>query len=124
MADTPRRTRVAHPRTLASRSPGARSPRVDVAEQTEVGEVLIAGHIRSQLRLGLLIAAGVGAVLGGIVLLLVVLPGLNAIRVAGVPVGWLALAVAVFPVITAAGWAYVRLAERNEDRFRTLLEER
>jgi len=55
-------------------------------------------------------------------------PTARSFRVAGIPLPWLALGVAVYPVLVAGGWLYTRLAERNErdfldvvDRYRSVV---
>ena len=122
MPDVPRRTAVAHPRTFAVRRKRPRSRRAEVTEQTTVGNVLIEAHIRAQLRLGLLIGTLVGAVMVGIPMLLLALPALRDVTVFDLPIGWIALSVMVFPVIVGGGYAYLKLAERNEDRFTQLMD--
>ena len=122
MPDVPRRTAVAHPRTFAVRRKRPRSPRAEVTEQTTVGNVLIEAHIRAQLRLGLLIGTLVGAVMLGIPLLLLALPALRENTILDLSIGWIALSVLVFPVIVGGGIAYLKLAERNEDRFTQLMD--
>lgn len=96
--------------------------RAEFAEQTTVGGVLVDAHIRAQLRLGLLVGALVGAVLLGIPLLLLALPGLREVTVGGVSIGWIALSILVFPIIVGGGYAYLKLAERNEYRFTKLMD--
>ena len=124
MTERPRRVRVTNPRTGAPRRPSRTSVRREVREQTALGEVVLRSLERAQLRLALLVAAVVGAVLFGIPVLFLAWPAARRAEVAGLPLGWLLLGLVVFPVIVLAGWAYVRGAERNERRFRQLVERR
>ncbi|TCJ90092.1 hypothetical protein [Nocardia alba] len=105
-------------RVVLARRRGARQvrTRTEVVEQTDLGAALIGGLIRAQLglalRLGLVVVVGFGA--------LPVLFGVDAIAetaVLGVRLPWLILGIVAFPALYAAGWLYVRLAQRNEDDF-------
>ena len=59
--------------------------------------------------------------LGGLPLLFAVAPAVGRVTVFGVNLPWLLLGVAAFPFLFAVGWAYVRLAERNEQDFTDLV---
>ncbi|MEV0715731.1 hypothetical protein [Asanoa sp. NPDC050611] len=91
--------------------------RTELAEQTQVGEALVRGLVRAQLALALRLALVVAIGLGGLPLLFAVAPEVSTARLAGVDLPWLLLGVAAFPFLVAVGWAYVRLAERNEQDF-------
>ncbi|MFC3962156.1 hypothetical protein [Nocardia jiangsuensis] len=97
---------------------GARRVRTrsEVAEQTEIGAVLINGLIRAQLglalRVGLVVVLGLGA------LPMLFAAGAPAtLTVFGVRLPWLLLGAAAYPLLYGAGWLYRRLAERNEQDF-------
>jgi hypothetical protein len=69
---------------------------------------------RVQLRRALVVLGLLGAVLLGLPLLLAALPGLDDVRVAGIPVSWIAVAVLPYPLLVLlAGWQ-LRTAERVE----------
>ncbi|WP_063062527.1 hypothetical protein [Nocardia sienata] len=112
-APRPPRRRV----VLAERR-GARRvrTRVEVAEQTEIGEALIGGLIRAQL--GLALSCGLV-----IALLLAALPllfGVTAVAetvVLGIRLPWLVLGGAAYPLLWLTGRVYLRLSERNENDF-------
>ena len=111
-----RRTRV----VLADVQPRAHDhdrTRTELAEQTQVGEALVRGLMRAQLALALRLSLVVGIGLGGLPLLFAVAPEVSTARVFGVDLPWLLLGVASFPFLVVVGWAYVRLAERNEQDF-------
>jgi hypothetical protein len=105
---------------------GIRPPRPDAAareieEQSEIGEVLVTGLIRTQLALALRLSL-LGAALFGIQpLLFALVPGIAPVDVAGLPLPWLLLGVLAYPAVFAIAWAYVRAAERNEKHFAELV---
>lgn len=96
--------------------------RVEVAEQTEIGEALIGGLIRAQFGL----AVRIGFVVVAVVAAIPALFAVEAVRGAtllGVSAPWLVLGVVPGPLLYAAGLAYVRLADRNEQDFAELAED-
>ncbi|MFL6137716.1 MAG: hypothetical protein ACJ74O_07955 [Frankiaceae bacterium] len=121
----PRRTTVAHPLTVQARQRTGAAPATPVTadrlreidEQSALGILLIRSLVRAQLSLALRLVAVLGCVLGGLPLLLAVLPDLRAARVAGIELPWLLLGVLVYPLFLAGSALYVRLAERNERDF-------
>jgi hypothetical protein len=52
-----------------------------------------------------------------------VLPELDAIVIAGVPLSWLLLGFGVYPLIVLVGALFVRVAGRNEARYRSLTDD-
>lgn len=99
-------------------------PAREIDEQTGVGEVYMTSLLRSQLRPGLAVLAVVLGVLGGLPLLFAYAPGVTSARVAGVPLPWLLLGVAVYPFLLAAAWWHIRSAERVERDFTEILRGR
>lgn len=91
--------------------------RVEVQEQTQVGDALVRGLVRAQLGLALRLAAVVVGLIGTLPLLNAVLPGLSAVTVFGLRMNWLILAGLVYPLLYGIGWFYVRLAEQGERDF-------
>ncbi|MET8654839.1 MULTISPECIES: hypothetical protein [Nocardia] len=118
-APRPVRTRV----VLAERR-GARRvrTRVEVAEQTEIGEAMVAGLIRAQLGLALRIALVSTLILCSLPLLLRI-EAIGSVVILGVRLPWLLLGLAVYPALYAMGRIYVRLAERNDQDFLDLAED-
>lgn len=112
--ERPQRQRV----VLANRR-GARlvRTRVEVQEQTQVGDALVRGLVRAQLGLALRLAAVMVCLIGAIPLLNAAFPGLGAITVFGIRLNWLVLAVLAYPLLYGIGWFYVRLAEQAERDF-------
>jgi nucleoside permease NupC len=112
--ERPQRERV----VLAHRR-GARMvrTRVEVQEQTLVGDALVRGLVRAQLGLALRLAVVVVCTVGAIPLLNAVFPELGAVTVLGVRLNWFVLAVLVYPLLYGVGRLYVRLAEQAERDF-------
>lgn len=103
--------------------PRPRQPtRVELSEQTGVGEALVRGLVRTQLALALRCAAVVAVGLGGLPLLFAVAPAVARTRPFGVVLPWLLLGVAAFPFLFGVGWAYVHLAERTERDFTDVVQ--
>jgi nucleoside permease NupC len=110
----PQRERV----VLAHRR-GARMvrTRVEVQEQTQVGDALVRGLVRAQLGLALRLATVVVCVVAAIPLVSAVFPDWPALTVAGVRLNWLVLGLLVYPLLYGVGRLYVRLAEQAERDF-------
>jgi hypothetical protein len=120
----PQRVRVTSPRMAARRRPPARSGTSDIAEQTGVGEVYTRSLLRTQLRLGLSAVAVMGLGIGSLPVLFAVEPQLATLRVLSVPLPWVLVGVAVYPLLVAIAWWHVRASERAERDFATLVERR
>ena len=95
----------------------ARAERVELTEPTGIGDALVRGLVRAQLVLALRLALVVAVGLGGLPLLFAVAPAAGSAKIFGVAVPWLLLGAAAFPFLVGVGWAYVHLAERNEQQF-------
>lgn len=109
---------------VARQRVGSVPARSDLAEQTGIADVLVRGLVRAQLALAVRLALVVAIGLGGLPLLFAVAPAVTEVRVAGVNLPWLLLGVAAYPFLLAAGWAYVHLAERNEQDFTAVVRRR
>ena len=114
----PRRVRVTSP-------PAGRRRRTSVASeidaQTELGEIYMRSLMRSQLRLALGTLVVLALTVGMLPLLFVAVPSVRTAALGGVPLPWLLLGFAVYPVLIALAWSYVRRAERNERSFQDLV---
>jgi len=110
----PRRVRV----DLAGRAvPRPGYSRLELEEQTQVGEVLIRGLVRAQLGLALSLAAVVVLLLGSLPIAFALFPALAEVYVLGLRLPWLLLGVLAYPLLYAVGRLHVRQAERIEDDF-------
>jgi hypothetical protein len=119
------RVRVTAPRRLTQGTSalGVAQPATDfreAAEESDAGQVFVRSLIRSQLRLGLVVAGGFLLILLAFPLLLGLVPGLAASKIAGIPFDWVLLGAGIYPVIGLSAWLYVRTAARNESRYRDL----
>ncbi|MDX5456924.1 MULTISPECIES: hypothetical protein [Micromonospora] len=95
--------------------------RSELTQQTPVGETLVQGLMRAQLSLALRLSLLVLIGLGGLPWLFAIAPTVGRVTVLGVNLPWLLLGVVSFPFLIVVGWAYVRLAERNEQDFVDLI---
>jgi hypothetical protein len=91
--------------------------RVEVHEQTEVGDALVRGLVRAQLGLALRLSLVVVCAVVAIPLVVGAFPSVSEIRIAGIRLNWLVLAALVYPVLYGIGRVYVRLAEQGERDF-------
>lgn len=91
--------------------------RVELTGPSGIGDALVRGLMRAQLVLALRLALVVAVGLGGLPLLFTVAPAVGGAKLFGLSVPWLLLGVAAYPFLGAVGWAYVHLAERNEQQF-------
>ncbi|TCN52720.1 hypothetical protein EV641_10778 [Rhodococcus sp. SMB37] len=119
-ASGPHRERV----VLAKRR-GARMvrTRVEVQQQTEVGDAMVRGLVRAQLGLALRIAVVPVCLLGAIPIVLALFPTLADLALWKVRVPWILLGFASYLLLLGCAWLYVRLAERNEQDFTDLTDD-
>ncbi|MFN8226869.1 MAG: hypothetical protein U0R18_09155 [Mycobacterium sp.] len=112
-------------RVILAHRRGARMvrTRVEVQEQTAVGDALVRGLVRAQLGLALRLATVVGAIVLAIPLLGKAFPVIAALTVLGIRVNWLILGVALYPLFYLVGRIYVRLAEQGERDFMGIVDE-
>ena len=96
--------------------------RVELEEQSPIGEALVRGLVRAQLAAALRLATVVAVALGGLPLLFAFAPALARFRLFGVALPWLLLGVVAYPLLFVIGAAYVYLAERTEQEFTDLIE--
>jgi len=97
--------------------------RVEVQEQTEVGDALVRGLVRAQLGLALRLAAVVAGTMAALPLLNNAFPELAAVTVFGMRLNWFILAVLVYPALYAVGRLFIRLAEQGEREFISVVDD-
>ena len=117
---SPARVRVTATGTSSGAAPFSVSR--ELAEQSEVGELIIGSLIRSQLRLALVVGGGFLLILLGVPVLLAFLPVVADLSLWGVPAPWILLGVGVYPLVIGCGMLYILSAQRNENRYRALVE--
>lgn len=117
--------RPSRQRVILAHRRGARMvrTRVEVQEQTEVGDALVRGLVRAQLGLALRLAAVVVCVIVAIPLLGNAFPAFEQLTVFGIRANWLILGVLLYPMFYGVGWLYVRLAEQSERDFMGIVDE-
>jgi len=110
---TPRRVAVTSPQTRVAlggrRGLPLRAPRLPADELERAEEVR-----RVQLRRAVTALLAGGAFLVGLPLLLDLVPALDDVRLLGIPVSWLAVAVLPWPVLAGLAWWQLRRAEAAE----------
>lgn len=79
--------------------------------------------IRSQLRIAIVCAAVFVLVLTATAAILALVPEVREASLAGVPVVWFVLGAGIYPVVLLVAVLFVRAADRNEKRYRSLAEE-
>ncbi|GAA0724472.1 hypothetical protein Drose_37790 [Dactylosporangium roseum] len=122
--DPPRpRVRVVLGDVARTRIDPART-RVELEEQSPVGAALARGLVRAQLAVAVRLAAVVAVGLGGLPLLFAAAPAVARAHLFGVSLPWLLLGVLAYPFLCLVGAVYVHLAERNEQEFVALVEDR
>jgi hypothetical protein len=94
----------------------------ELREQTQVGEIFLGALMRRQLSLSLRVAATLVAILGLQPLVAWAWPAYGDVTVFGIPLPWLVLGVASYPLMIALGLYYVRKAETIDDEFSELLK--
>jgi uncharacterized membrane-anchored protein len=112
-------------RVVLSQRRGARlvRTRVEVQEQTEVGDALVRSLVRAQLLLSLRLAVMTLSILFAIPLLGLGLARVTDVRLLGIGLPWVVLGVAIYPLLFGVGWMYTRRAERNEHDFIVLMDD-
>jgi len=92
--------------------------------EDDAAHVYLRSLLRTQLRLALVVALGFLLIAATFSVLLVWVPWLRDLSVLSVPFEWILLGAGLFPVILLGAVLYTRLAQRNEDRYRDLTEDR
>lgn len=91
--------------------------RVELQEQTDVGDVLVRGLVRAQLGLALRLAALVVGAVTALAMLGSAFPAFTAVSMFGVRLNWLILGALIYPTLYGVGRLYIRLAEQGERDF-------
>jgi hypothetical protein len=79
--------------------------------------------IRAQLRVAIVSAASFALLLAATTAALTFVPEVRAATVGGIPIVWLVLGAGVYPIVLVVAILFVRAADRNEKRYRSLAEE-
>ncbi|MFF7472041.1 hypothetical protein [Streptomyces sp. NPDC008092] len=112
-----RRVTVTGPPRRSRRTSGYYRPRTEIDEQTTLGHTYVRSLMRSQLRVALVVFAVLVLLVGPLPLVFAAAPEARRLE-------WLVLGFCLYaPLILLARW-YVRRAERNEQDFVRLVEDR
>lgn len=117
LRQTPRRVRVTNPRAARTPRQPVRPASSEINDQTPVGEVYVNSLVSSQRRLAILVLGAMTIALAIAPIGLAIAPGYSIGAVFGIPLAWLILGVAVYPILVIAGWWHIRLATRAEADF-------
>ena len=120
----PRRVRVTSPRRDARRRAERRSHAVELSEQTGLGEIYLTALLRAQFRLAIAVLLGAGGLIVALPGLFLLWPPAAQATIGPVPVVWLVVGVAIYPVVYLAARIHVRQAERIEREFTELMPRR
>ena len=120
----PARVRVTSSRRDAATRRDLRPLTRDIDEQTDLGELYMAGLMSAQLRLALRVLAFGAVGLGGLPLLFLLVPDTRTLEIGRVPFPWLVLGVLVYPVAILVARYYVRQSERIEREFSQVVARR
>lgn len=123
-APNPARIRVTSTRRDAATRRDLRPLIRDLDEQSNLGQVYMEGLMSAQLRLAARVLAFGAVGLGGLPLLFLLVPATRTMELARVPLPWLVLAVAVYPVAVVVARYYVRQSERIEQQFSEVVTRR
>lgn len=96
----------------------------DLYQQDDYGRTLLRSLIRAQLGATVAVLVPAGALLLLYPLLAVLVPGIDTAKVGGVPLTFIVLGGGIYPPIVALGFWFRRRANKIEQRFAELLEER
>jgi hypothetical protein len=115
------RVRVTSPRPVRQRPP-RRTGASEIDAQSQLGEIYMSSLLRSQARLAGIVLVALAVLVGGLPLLFTAAPSLAHVHVLGMPLPWVLLGFAVYPVMFGLGWFYVRASERTERDFTDVVE--
>ncbi|GAB4099191.1 hypothetical protein [Sinomonas halotolerans] len=120
--DPSRRVRVTAPQSSAAPAPQPPPLSRELEEQSEVGGLVLRSLMRSQLRLASTVAGAFLAAIGAVWALSSLAERLPWLP--GLPLVWLLVGVLPYPAAILCGAVYNLAANRTEERFTELLEDR
>lgn len=113
----PPRVRVTGPSRRRSRPvPGG-----PLDAETPLGSLYVGSLLRAQRQQALRVLATLMLSVGALPLVFWLFPGLVDVHVLGVPLPWLLVGVATYPVLLLLGWRHLRRAEQIEQDFLDLV---
>ncbi|MFF4308589.1 hypothetical protein [Streptomyces sp. NPDC001507] len=112
-----RRVTVTGPPRRSRRTSGYYRPRTEIDEQTTLGHTYVRSLMRSQLRVALVVFAVLVLLVGPLPLVFAAAPEARRLE-------WLVLGFCLYAPLILLARSYVRRAERNEEDFVRLVEDR
>ena len=109
-------------RVTAPRTPGRR-PLPPSTGSGDPSAVYVRSLIRAQLRVALVAAGAFALLLAVTTAALAFVPEIRAATVGGIPIVWLVLGAAVYPVVLLVAVLFMRAVDRNERHYRSLASE-
>jgi hypothetical protein len=107
-------------KVTAPRTPGRRPAPSSAGDPSTV---YVRSLVRSQLRAAVLAALAFALPLAAATVVLAFVPEVRIATVAGIPIGWLVLGVAVYPLVLLVAVGFLRVVDRNERHYRSLAAE-
>lgn len=119
--NAPERVRVVGSRR-GTRAPARRPLQVELQDQTELGGVYLRGLMRAQFRLAATIL-GLGVIgLGGLPLAFWLFPATRSLRIFDLPLAWIVIGAAIYPITVLVAVSYVRRATKIESDFTEMVK--
>jgi hypothetical protein len=109
-------------RVTAPRTPNA-SPATAPVGTGDPSDVYVRSLIRAQLRVAIVTAASFAFLLAATTAAFALVPEVREATVGGIPIVWIVFGAAVYPVVLLVAVLFVRAADRNEARYRSLADE-
>lgn len=117
----PARVRVIGSRK-GTRAPARRPLQAELRDHTELGEVYLRGLMRAQFRLAATIL-GLGVIgLGGLPMVFWLFPATRTLRIFDLPLAWIVIGAAIYPVTVLVAISYVRRATKIESDFTEMVK--
>ena len=110
-------------RVTAPRNAASGRPAVSPGAASDPSAVYVRSLIRAQLRVALVATAAFVLPLAATTAVLAFVPEVRAATVGGIPIVWFVLGAGVYPLVLLVAVLFVRAADRNERRYRSLAEE-
>lgn len=110
-------------RITAPRTPAGSTAPTAAPSSGDPSDLYVRSLIRSQLRVAIVSAASFAFLLAVTTAVLAFVPEVRAATVGGIPIVWIVLGAGVYPVVLLVAALFVRAAERNEKRYRSLAGE-
>lgn len=125
MTEHPKTEPAQRERVVLAHRRGARvvRTRVEVQEQTEIGDALVRGLMRAQLGLALRLGGSVIVIAVAVAIVLATVPAIGTASIGGLRTAWITVGPLLFGTIYGVGRLYLRLADQAEQDFLGVVDE-